>query len=317
MVVNGLKKDDLNLKGVIYKINFPSGKCYIGVTTRKLIDRIYDHKENIKEGNQVIYKAFRKYGFEKTFWEILEYDKSKEELFDLELFYIEKFKSNKWKYGYNMTEGGEGRNNSKHSKETLMKISGSNNHRAKINEELVEKIKLAFINGLSNQEIISKFKVSKSTVSSIKRCEDWKFVREDLNESLIALVNKVNRLDNFIVEIKTMMYEGFTNTEIANKFNIKVSNIAEVRRLKVYKHILPEYNDYIKSTRIKMEYLTEQQVIIIKQLLLKNKNIRNICSELNLDYDKVNAKISQIKYLNSYKNYGSEYNDELRRLYGK
>lgn len=317
MIVNGLTREQLNTKGVIYKINFPSGKYYIGVTTRKLVDRIYDHRESILSGNQVIYKAFRKYGFENTTWEILETTKDKEKLFDLELFYVNKFKSNSWKYGYNMTEGGEGRSNSKHSKETLAKISGSNNHRAKINEELAESIKIDLYNGMSPKDVSEKYNVQKNIVSNIKRCKDWKLVREDLNEFLLESINKVNRLDDFIYEIKTLMYNGWSNSEISKKLNIKVANISEVRRLGVYEKVLEEYNDVISSSRINMTYLTEDNVRDIKTLLIKGKKPREICKIINLDYDSCNSKIAQIKYLNSYKNVHSELNDELSRLYGK
>ena len=36
MIVNGLTEEQTKLEGVIYKINFPNGKCYVGLTNRKL-----------------------------------------------------------------------------------------------------------------------------------------------------------------------------------------------------------------------------------------------------------------------------------------
>jgi group I intron endonuclease len=317
MVVNGLSREQLNTKSLIYKINFPSNKCYIGVTTRKLIDRIYDHRECIMSGNQVLYKAFRKYGFENTVWEILDVVEDKDELFNLELFYVNKFKSNKWKYGYNMTDGGEGRNNSKHSKETLAKISGSNNHGAKINEELAEKIKIDLSKGESYKSISERYNVNRKIISNIKRCKDWKHVRDDLNSTIINTVKKIKKIDSHVHEIKTLMYEGWSDSSIAKKLEIGRNAIHEIRKLKVHAEILKEYNETIISSKGWNNPLTNDNIRQIKYLLTIPKNIRYICNTLNLDYDAYFYRISQIKKLKSSEKIHTEYNDELRRLYGK
>ena len=53
--------------GYIYKISFPNGKCYIGLTNN-LNRRWYEHNRDAKVGNtRYIYKALRKYNMIDTF----------------------------------------------------------------------------------------------------------------------------------------------------------------------------------------------------------------------------------------------------------
>jgi group I intron endonuclease len=96
----------------IYKWTSPSGKFYIGLAT----DLKRRHREFTTNPNNYIYtsidsaidKARRKYpDFSKWRYEILEYC-SREELKDLEVYYIEKFKATDSKVGYNSTAGGDG-----------------------------------------------------------------------------------------------------------------------------------------------------------------------------------------------------------------
>jgi group I intron endonuclease len=99
--------------GSIYKIEFPNGKHYIGLTTTSLEQRAKEHKKSEKNGHtSIIYKAIRKYGMVETL-ELVEIDTadSKEELCEKEIDYIQKYNSYYINgYGYNMTLGGEGTN---------------------------------------------------------------------------------------------------------------------------------------------------------------------------------------------------------------
>jgi hypothetical protein len=97
--------------GYIYKIVFPNGKHYIGLTTISLEQRTKEHKRCSKSGGtNCLYKALRKYNMVDTF-ELIEIDNADtlEELREKEIGYIEVYNSH---YidgnGYNMTLGGEG-----------------------------------------------------------------------------------------------------------------------------------------------------------------------------------------------------------------
>ena len=98
--------------GYIYKIAFPNGKNYIGLTTTSLQQRKKEHQQNAKNKNNIrsLYNALRKHKMEDTF-ELIEIDSAdtQEELCKKEIDYIQQydsyFKNGK---GYNMTYGGEG-----------------------------------------------------------------------------------------------------------------------------------------------------------------------------------------------------------------
>jgi hypothetical protein len=99
--------------GSIYKIVFPNGKHYIGLTTTSLEQRTKEHKCLAKNGDtKCLYNAIRKYDMVDTF-ELIEIDTADtlEELCEKEIGYIIEYNSYYMNgNGYNMTYGGEGTN---------------------------------------------------------------------------------------------------------------------------------------------------------------------------------------------------------------
>jgi predicted GIY-YIG superfamily endonuclease len=60
--------------GYIYKIQFPNGKHYIGLTTTSLENRKKQHRYAAKKcGTKYLYNALRKYKMEDTF-ELIQID---------------------------------------------------------------------------------------------------------------------------------------------------------------------------------------------------------------------------------------------------
>jgi hypothetical protein len=96
--------------GSIYKIQFPNGKYYIGLTTTSLEQRRQEHKYCAKGGStRCLYNALRKYDMIETF-ELIEIDTAEtlEELCEMEIRYITEYNSYYMNgKGYNMTLGGE------------------------------------------------------------------------------------------------------------------------------------------------------------------------------------------------------------------
>jgi hypothetical protein len=99
--------------GYIYKIKFPNGKHYVGLTTTSLKRRLEQHKQCAKQGDtKCLYNALRKYDMVDLL-ELIEIDKADtiEELCNMEIEYIKKYNSYYMNgNGYNMTFGGEGTN---------------------------------------------------------------------------------------------------------------------------------------------------------------------------------------------------------------
>lgn len=140
----------------IYKItNQINGKCYIGQSI-DISRRWNQHKNNSNNPknscfNLPFYQALRKYGIENFSFEILE-QCLKEELNDKEFSYINYFKANDPKYGYNLTPG------------------GNNNYLSfvKITPENLFNIKNLLKNSLISQTEIAKiFNIDQTTISDI------------------------------------------------------------------------------------------------------------------------------------------------------
>ena len=113
--------------GSIYKIVFPNGKHYIGLTLQSLTQRYYEHKCGAKNitNTRVLYKALRKYDMADTF-ELIEVDTAEtiDELCEKEIEYIQIYNSYyKNENGYNMTLGGEGNHGYVFTDEVKQKMS--------------------------------------------------------------------------------------------------------------------------------------------------------------------------------------------------
>lgn len=93
---------------IAYKAtNKINGKVYIGITTKTLEHRKKTHIRDSKRMDTYFYRAIRKYGEENFIWEVIDTAETKEELSELEKYYINLYDSfdNKNK-GYNTTSGG-------------------------------------------------------------------------------------------------------------------------------------------------------------------------------------------------------------------
>lgn len=93
---------------IVYKAtNKINGKVYIGITTHSLEHRKKIHIRDSKRIDTYFYRAIRKYGKDNFTWEVIDRAESKEELSELEKYYIKLYDSfdNKEK-GYNTTSGG-------------------------------------------------------------------------------------------------------------------------------------------------------------------------------------------------------------------
>lgn len=92
----------------IYKITSPSGKYYVGQTTKQIEDRYRQHINNANSSfNGPLYAAIRKYGDDMKL-ELIEECTSKEELNEREIYWIAELDATNREKGYNITKGGDG-----------------------------------------------------------------------------------------------------------------------------------------------------------------------------------------------------------------
>lgn len=145
--------------GSIYKIQFPNGKHYIGLTTTSLEQRTKEHKKSAKGGDtKCLYKALRKYDMVDTL-ELIEIDKADtlEELYEKEIGYIIDYNSYYInKNGYNMTYGGEGTNGYVYTEEERKKQGERMKKYFEEHPEATEKLCKSQQKRWENQEAIEK-----------------------------------------------------------------------------------------------------------------------------------------------------------------
>lgn len=92
----------------VYKLTSPSGKIYIGWTSRKLKKRLQDHMSEVRRGYQrPIQKAFRKYPLEEWQQEVLLETTDYEQSLVVEIESIKRFNTTDSSIGYNISTGGE------------------------------------------------------------------------------------------------------------------------------------------------------------------------------------------------------------------
>jgi group I intron endonuclease len=91
----------------VYKYTSPSNKVYIGQTKRPLNKRSCGSSGKGYKHCSRFYDAIQKYGFENFQIEILKDNLDKESADFWEEYYINEYKSNDEKYGYNIASGGK------------------------------------------------------------------------------------------------------------------------------------------------------------------------------------------------------------------
>jgi group I intron endonuclease len=127
-------------KGYIYKIISPTNRIYIGKTFN-LEKRVRSYKGLWCKKQRVLYKSLVKYGWDKHSFEILFEDFCSEEyLSELETKYIieyNSFRRYNYKFGMNLTLGGEGSCGLKHTDKTKKMISETKKKAKRTEKEIL------------------------------------------------------------------------------------------------------------------------------------------------------------------------------------
>lgn len=214
--------------GYIYKITSPTGKIYIGKTSR-LKDRIskYRNCNGISE-QKMIYNSIKKHGWENHIFEVV-IEAPIDQLSYLELFYIDKL--NTFHYvnpnGMNLTKGGEGTYGRKDSLETKTKRANSlkGKHHSEQTKQLMSELKKG---KPSNSKGIPCSDEKKQKISQANKGKTpTELTKQNRNNTrLNNLINlheailQIDKTTNKIVKEWKMLPK-----EIAKHFNICDTNI--------------------------------------------------------------------------------------------
>ena len=90
---------------IVYIYTFPNGKKYVGQTVQTLNNRAKQGEGYIN--SPAVYNAIKKYGWDNIVIETF-LCTSKQEMNELEQYYIKLYNTTNNQYGYNLTVGGEG-----------------------------------------------------------------------------------------------------------------------------------------------------------------------------------------------------------------
>ena len=107
----------------VYKHTTPSGKVYIGITSKPVEERWLNGRGYRR--NEHFWNAIKKYGWENIEHEILEEGLTREEAGRAEQRYISEYQSADQSKGYNLTTGGE--KGAHHTEASRRKLSESRN----------------------------------------------------------------------------------------------------------------------------------------------------------------------------------------------
>lgn len=246
-----------NILSGIYKINFPNGKCYIGLSNN-IHKRIVQHNRKDFKLGRVVGYAINKYG-NITQFELLEQipPENRQLMNERERFWINFYNSNNRQYGYNMTIGGDGGSMG----------AGTNNPNAAFNQEQLNEI----IDILKNEplinmiEIANRYHVSIETIRCINRGKTYHQenlsypIRQSYNQKRTRRSGNAKLSEKEIIEILNLLQSSTLNfTEIAEKYNTTRHTVGRINSGKSYynpKLIYPIRN---QKTQKQIQYFRKE-----------------------------------------------------------
>lgn len=234
----------------IYKItNTINNKCYIGLS-RDVEYRWKEHKHhanyNKRCSSKPLYNAFKKYGIDNFIFEILE-ECEENELSSREIFYINKYKSNDKKYGYNITNGGE----------SGPSMNGETNPNSVCSDESVIFLRECFskhiYKGIAKKMFVERYgNIKENTFNSIWSGNSYKYIMPEVyteeNRRIHRNLAMKNRplneglLDThkYVLDIRNDKLNGVRYSDAVKKYNfINVNTFNDIWRGKTFKHIQP------------------------------------------------------------------------------
>lgn len=163
---------------IVYKItNKINGKLYFGISKCSIKKRWNEHKSKSRSGKSHLSLAIKKYGVSSFCIELIRECFSEKEMYDLEIDFIKKYKTNNPLYGYNNSCGGEVSSKGKTlSDETRRKISEYQKVRdRKPHSEQAKKNMSILAKGRDMTELIKKSALKRKGKQSHNICSVSKY----------------------------------------------------------------------------------------------------------------------------------------------
>lgn len=286
---------------VIYKINFPNEKVYVG-QTNNLKKRILEHLGEARRGkDSKVYRAMRKYNITKENFEILENDIASNELADSrEVYWINFY--NSYKNGYNSTIGGDVGNGGM--------FKGENSPRAVLtNEDVLHIRMLKSEMKYSRSEIYNKYKeiISISGFCKIWHYEHYSEIAPELNTKEVQLFYKHYKVkgsknkkciftEEDIIKIREAYYiDVISSKELSELYSCGESTISRIVSGKTYSDI-PMPKPSILYRR--KNHLFEKSEIdqFIETFISSKLNIKNFWDSIKDDMQNVFGGFSESQF---------------------
>jgi len=246
---------------VVYKItNIDSGKAYIGITG-DYKSRMRNHF-NANKCCQYLHRSIKKHGKEKFTHEIICYCNSWNMLCKMEIEFI-KLYNTKVTNGYNLTDGGEGIDGYKMSKEARKKISIALKNPS---EETRKKISKVHKNKMVSKETRKKLSIAHQNPS--------KRIRKKMSD-----VQKIFSVDQ-ILEIRKLLKNGLLQKDIAKKFNVHRTTISDIKTGRHYSEMqTPRIN--LKNLPKGNHKFSKNQILEMRKMLSKGFSQKIIAKKFN------------------------------------
>lgn len=219
----------------IYKINFPNGKCYIGLSNN-ILRRMKEHEHDKRQ--PILYNAIQKYFNGKIpEFEILEIipANDRQKLLNKEFEYIQKYHSDDKDKGYNLTAGGN--------------LYGIYNPQGKFTEEDIQNIyDLLYQKEYPICKIAEMFDCSRRTLEEINKGNRYfhSNVSYPIRVERLKTEGTKNPNAKFSEKILTEIIWDLQNTlieykDLAKKYNCSPSTIGNICRGQSYHQDNLEY----------------------------------------------------------------------------
>lgn len=245
------------MKGIYYiKID---GKYYIGQDSNiHKLNRVKVHLNDLEKNqhyNKFFQEAFNKRKNNVEFKVICESENyTREELSDLEKYYIQKY--NSYDNGYNRTLGGWGGSGMKFTPEQLQaksdRVLGEKNPSCKITNEEFFQIVDCFKFGFSNEEIGEMWGFHPRYVSLIRHKKRYKRLWgqvKDYEPEVSVDIHKCKKLTKtqFFEVIDFLKDPELNMQNIADMYNVDRSTISRINSRKLYLSYWEEYDNIMKE----------------------------------------------------------------------